>query len=78
MVEPFISDPIPFGVEIAIPKLEKYCVMSDEGQNCEASREPLPGNGSANTPVARQQLCNVQQWSNWEAVLSTRSFPIAT
>jgi hypothetical protein len=29
------------------------CDMSAEIHNCEASREPLLGNGSANTPVAK-------------------------
>jgi hypothetical protein len=29
-------------------------------------------------PVAGLQLCNKQQWSNWEAVFSTWSMPIAT
>jgi hypothetical protein len=33
-------------------------------------RQPLPGNGSINTPVARQQLHNTQQWSNWEVAFS--------
>jgi hypothetical protein len=36
-------------------------------------RQPLLGNGSENTLVARQQSRNRQQWSNCEAVLSTRS-----
>jgi hypothetical protein len=36
-------------------------------------RQPLLGNGSANTPFARQQIPNTQQWSNSEAVFSTRS-----
>jgi hypothetical protein len=36
-------------------------------------RQPLLRNGSANTPVARQQIRNRQQWSNWAAVFSTRS-----
>jgi hypothetical protein len=30
-----------------------YWVMSVESQNCEDSREPLAGNGSANMPVIR-------------------------
>jgi hypothetical protein len=33
-----------------------YYRMSAESRNCEASRQPLPGNGSANTPVAREWL----------------------
>jgi hypothetical protein len=33
-----------------------YCGMSTESQNCETSRQPLIGNGSANTTVARQWL----------------------
>jgi hypothetical protein len=41
-------------------------------------RQPLLGNRFANAPIARQQLHNTQQWSNWEAVFSTRSVPIAT
>jgi hypothetical protein len=39
-------------------------------------RWPLLGNGSANTSIARQQLCNVQQSSNLEVVFSTQSVPI--
>jgi hypothetical protein len=35
-------------------------------------RQPLLGNGSANTPIVRQQIHNMQQWSNWEAVFSMR------
>jgi hypothetical protein len=38
-------------------------------------RQPLLGNGSANNPVARQQLRNKRKWSNWEAVFSMRSVP---
>jgi hypothetical protein len=38
-------------------------------------RQPLLGNDSENMPVARQQLRNTRQWSNWEAVFSTRSVP---
>jgi hypothetical protein len=30
--------------------------MSAESQNCGASRQPLLGNGSVNTPVSRQRL----------------------
>jgi hypothetical protein len=49
-----------------------YCGIFAQGKNCEASRQLLLGNGSANTPVSRQQIRNTQQWSNWE-VFSTRS-----
>jgi hypothetical protein len=35
-----------------------YCSMSAESQNCESNREPLLGNGSANTPVARRWICD--------------------
>jgi hypothetical protein len=31
-------------------------------------RKPLLGNGSANMPIARQQLHNTQEWNNWEVV----------
>jgi hypothetical protein len=34
---------------------------------------PLLRNGSAKTPIARQQIHNTQQCSNWEAVFSTWS-----
>jgi hypothetical protein len=60
MADQFIPDPSPFEVEVAIAKFEKYYVMSDESQNCEASRQPLLGNGSANTTVTRQQLLIMQ------------------
>jgi hypothetical protein len=36
-------------------------------------RQPLLGNGYANMPTARQQMCNMQQWSNWEVVFPTWS-----
>jgi hypothetical protein len=36
-------------------------------------RKPLIWNVSANVPIARKQIRNMQQWSNWEAVFSTRS-----
>jgi hypothetical protein len=36
-------------------------------------RQPLLVNSSANTPIARQQIHNMQQWSNWEAVFSMQS-----
>jgi hypothetical protein len=37
---------------------ELCCSMSAESQNCEASRQPLLENGSANMPIARQWLSN--------------------
>jgi hypothetical protein len=33
----------------------------------------LLGNGCVNKPIAVQQICNTQQWSNWGAVLFRRS-----
>jgi hypothetical protein len=39
--------------------------------------KPLLGNGSANTPVATQQICDTQQWSSWEAVFSYKVRAIA-
>jgi hypothetical protein len=41
-------------------------------------RQTLQGNSSANMLIARQQLCNMQQWSNLEVVFSTQSMPTAT
>jgi hypothetical protein len=54
------------------------CGRSAESQNCEASRDRLLGNGSANKSVARKQFYNTQQWSNWESLFSKQSVPIAT
>jgi hypothetical protein len=34
---------------------------------------PLVSNDSVKTPVARQQIPITHQWTNWEAVFSTRS-----
>jgi hypothetical protein len=51
---------------------QQYCGIYAQGKNCEASRGQLPRNDSANTPIARQQIRNTQQWSNWEAVFSPR------
>jgi hypothetical protein len=39
--------------------------------------KPVDG-AIANMSVARQQLHNTQQQSNWEAVFSTQFVPIAT
>jgi hypothetical protein len=36
-------------------------------------RQPLLRNGSANTHVATHQICNTQQWSNWEVMFSALS-----
>jgi hypothetical protein len=38
----------------------------------------MPENGSPNTPVARQELRNMQQCSNLEAVFSRLAMPITT
>jgi hypothetical protein len=51
-----------------------YCGIFAEGKSCEASRDSrCLENGSVNNSVARQQIRNTHQWSNWEAVFSTRS-----
>jgi hypothetical protein len=36
-------------------------------------QKPLLSNGSANTFITRQQICNMQQWLKLEEVFSTRS-----
>jgi hypothetical protein len=43
-----------------------------QGKHCEVSRDSVARERLWNTPVARQQ------WSNWEAVFSTQSVPVAT
>jgi hypothetical protein len=35
--------------------------------------DPLLSNDSVKTPIARQQINNTHQWTNWEAVFSVRS-----
>jgi hypothetical protein len=44
----------------------RYCGIFAQGKNCEASRQQLLGNGSANTPIARKQILITQQQSNWK------------
>jgi hypothetical protein len=53
---------------ILLPLLRQCCGKFALGKNCKASKiQSLPGNGSRNTPSARQQ------WSNRGTVFSTRS-----
>jgi hypothetical protein len=57
---------------------QQYCDIFAQGRYSEARRQPLLGNGSANMPVAREQLRNTQKLSISQVVFSTPSVPIAT